>query len=804
MPRTFPPPGPVTAAAAGNARRRLLLLVALAVPAGCAGPPADDPEAVPAQGPWVPAAEALTTLIEHELRDKGIPALSIALVDGDRTVWARGFGSADAPGGTAATAGTVYRVGPVSSLFTAIGVMQLVERGILDLDAPVRTWLPDFRPANPFGGEITLRHLLSHRAGLASEPPAGSRFDPAGATLEDAVRSLNGTTLREPPGTRTRHSSAGAAVAGRVVEAVQGRPFAAHLDEAVLRPMGLRGSAFVPDARLRSRLARATLWTYDEREFPAPALGTATGPADGLYATVHDLARFARVLFDRGRAEGGPVLRPGTLEAMWEPQFAGPGATSGFGLGFHVTRDDSTFAVVHGGGAFGFATHFLALPDERLAVVVATTKGATDAVAARIAATALAHLRAVRRGSPAPPVVTTSPVPDSLAGALAGRWAGRDTHYDLSRDGAKLNAWRRDGEVRMTLKRLRGDTLIVDDELAFGPVVRPLGTRLVFGDDTLTRAPHPSLPPEPPAAWRGLLGEYGPDHGPLIVLEREGRLNVLVEWLAMYPLAPVDDTTFRFPDRGPYPGEAVVFHRDPAGRATAVVAAGIRFARRAVGAEEGVTFRVRPTRPVEELRREALAASPPEETGDFRESELVELVRVDPTLRLDIRYADTNNFLGTPFYDEARAFLQRPAAEAVARAHAVLRGAGYGLLIHDGYRPWYVTKMFWDGTAEEHHDFVADPSRGSRHNRGCAVDLTLFDRRTGRAVTMPGGYDEFSPRSYPNYPGGTSRQRWLRDLLRRAMEAEGFTVYRTEWWHFDHRDWPRYRLGNQTFDRIGR
>ena len=132
-----------------------------------------------------------------------------------------------------------------------------------------------------------------------------------------------------------------------------------------------------------------------------------------------------------------------------------------------------------------------------------------------------------------------------------------------------------------------------------------------------------------------------------------------------------------------------------------------------------------------------------------------------------------------------------------------LRRVGYGLLIHDAYRPWYVTKMFWDATPPEHRWLVADPAAGSRHNRGAAVDLTLYDLATGRAVEMPGTYDELSDRSYPDYPGGTSLQRWHRELLRRAMEAEGFAVNPTEWWHFDHETWRQYPILNVPFEAIG-
>ena len=202
------------------------------------------------------------------------------------------------------------------------------------------------------------------------------------------------------------------------------------------------------------------------------------------------------------------------------------------------------------------------------------------------------------------------------------------------------------------------------------------------------------------------------------------------------------------------------------------------------------------------LRKNALAVNPPLENGSFRKPDLVELAPLDPAIHLDIRYATSNDFLGVPVYTQARAFLQRPAAEALVRALHKLEPLGFGLLIHDGYRPWYVTKLFWDATPQEGKIFVADPSQGSRHNRGCAVDLTLYDLKTGQPVEMTGEYDEMSPRSFPNYPGGTSLQRWHRDLLRRAMESEGFTVYEAEWWHFDYKDWGEYGILNVPFEKL--
>jgi D-alanyl-D-alanine dipeptidase len=215
-----------------------------------------------------------------------------------------------------------------------------------------------------------------------------------------------------------------------------------------------------------------------------------------------------------------------------------------------------------------------------------------------------------------------------------------------------------------------------------------------------------------------------------------------------------------------------------------------------------VQSRTTPVRQVSELLPIALAATPPAESGYFKQNDLVELVSLDPGIRLDIRYATARNFLGTPLYSQARAFLQRPAAEALVRVQRALAGDGYGLLVHDAYRPWYVTRLFWDATPADKHAYVADPAKGSRHNRGCAVDLTLYELRSGRAVEMPSLYDEMSERAWPSYAGGDTVALARRDLLRRRMEAEGFSVFETEWWHFDYRDWRSYAIQNVRFEAV--
>jgi D-alanyl-D-alanine dipeptidase len=428
-----------------------------------------------------------------------------------------------------------------------------------------------------------------------------------------------------------------------------------------------------------------------------------------------------------------------------------------------------------------------------------------NTVTDRVTDYALRLMLAARAGEPLPDAVTTGPVPPELAGALPGHWAAANGFELRFED---RGASRGDGELYTVLGgaryrvRARGDTLVIDDRHGWGGFLRLVDGVLVARDGTrLERAPE-GKPPPAPERWLGLLGEYGWDHNTLFVYEDGGRLHALIEWISMDPLEEVAPDTFAFPGGSLYHGEQLTFQRGADGRADGVVAAGILFPRRNVGTPADETYRITPERPVEDLRSDALAGRPPVESGELREPALVELRDLDPTILYDIRYATTNNFMGVTFYRSAHAYLQKPAGEALVRVHRGLRERGYGLLIHDAYRPWFVTKMFWDATPAAHKIFVADPERGSRHNRGAAVDLTLYDLATGKPVEMVGGYDEFSERSYPDYVGGTSLHRWHRELLRQSMEAEGFRVYEFEWWHFDYGAWARYPILNLTFEQL--
>jgi serine beta-lactamase-like protein LACTB len=749
------------------------------------------------------AIESLERWLAEEVSAKKLPALSIALVDDQSTVWSRGFGYQDPHAKTAATGDTVYRVGSVSKPFTTLLLMILVEMGVLDLDAPVNDYLPEFKPTNQSGKKITLRQMVSHRSGLVRESPVGNYFDDSNPTLAQTVLSINGTELVYEPEAKTSYSNAALATVGYVLERTQKEPFARLIQRRLLDPIGMSNSSFDPPSALRQRMAKALMWSYHGREFPAPTWDLGMAPAGSLYSTANDQAKLLKFLFAGDKTEDGKqLLKAETLEKMWQIQFAKKDDKAGFGLSFAVSEFEGKRRIGHGGAVYGFATELAALPDDKVGVIVCSARDVSNGVTRRIADVALKHLLAVRAGKPLPAIERTEPVGKELARKLAGRYQSGDKTCELYQREGRLWIFPYRAGMKIELRRL-GNDLVTDDWMGFGTKVSLDGDELIFGKEKDRY--HRVEPPRPgpcPAKFEGLIGEYGPNHNVLSILEKDGQLYTLIEWVFLYPLQEVSENVYKFPDYGLYHGDRLVFKRDKSGRCTEVIAASVSFKRRPLP-RPGETFQITTARPVAELLKAAKATKPPEEKRPLlRKPDLVDVAALDKTIKLDIRYASANNFLGTPFYGAAKAFMQKPAAESLARVHKQLAKQGYGLLIHDAYRPWYVTKTFWDATPPEHHQFVADPLKGSRHNRGCAVDLTLYDLKTGKPVQMVGGYDEMTDRSYPDYIGGTSEQRWHQELLRRAMESAGFDVYEAEWWHFDFRDWQSYPILNVTFEDL--
>ncbi len=319
---------------------------------------------------------ALLPWIQHEVSLKNIPSLSIALVDDQRVVFSASVGYADPTTKTHATPDTPYRVGSVSKPFTALLLMLLVEMGLIDLDVPIQSYLPEFQPKNKYDKKITLRQMLSHRSGVVREGPVGNYFDDTHPTLEATVKSLNKTALVYEPGSTTSYSNMALATVGYVIERTQKESFDKFMQRKLLEPIGMKNSTFLPSAEYRKLIPKATMWTYHGREFAAPTMEMGMAPAGNLYSSVNDQAKFLQFLFAGGKG----ILKKETLESMYKIQFPKKDEKAGFGLGFFVSDLDGKRVIRHGGAIYGFATEFAALPDEKVGVIVCASKDVANAV----------------------------------------------------------------------------------------------------------------------------------------------------------------------------------------------------------------------------------------------------------------------------------------------------------------------------------------------------------------------------------------------------------------------------------------
>jgi D-alanyl-D-alanine dipeptidase/CubicO group peptidase (beta-lactamase class C family) len=719
-------------------------------------------------GIWQRAGEAALVAAEQERVARNIPSIMVGIVTRDGLVWSGGVGYADASAKEPVDATTVYRIGGLTQAFTAELVRSLATRGALDLDAPVTRYLPSFQPRNTFGGEITIRYLLEHRSGLVRMPPRGNHADLEGVTLADTVTSLNATALVSQPGSAVKHSDAGYAVLARVVEVISGKPFEQMLSETVFTPRAMRHTSLRAD---KQSLAHAVVAPFDGERFAPAVFDTGVAASIGARSNMQDIARFAQDFLER---EGAPLSgERGVLD-----------------------RHD---VVSLSGGVYGYSTDLSVFPADGFAVITLMAIDSAQPLLKRVRDFTARQVIAARAKQRRP----VSEVSNKVSVGLAHRLQG---HYS---DGARSLVVRivdqrvfvEAPEVAVELRQ-RGSRLVVDDLAVSGDEVQfdPKARSITFRGATYQRA-NWERPPEPAEDLAGLIGEYGWAHNILRVYERDGEAYARVDWSQHYKLERAGKDAYRFPAAGLYANEELRFMRNERGIGEAASLSGLVMPRADLGAETEV--RSRSNAPfIAGLLASARKMSPPSPSGRLRKPDLVEVNKLEAGTKLDVRYATSENFMGAPFYESPRFFLQRPAANGLIRAHRKLAEQGFGIVLIDGYRPWYVTRMFWDAVPPESRPFVADPSQGSRHNRGCAADISMFDLASGKIVDMPGRYDEPSARSSPLYVGGTSLQRWRRELLKNAMEAEGFDVYVNEWWHFDYGEWRQYPVMNVDFAEL--
>ena len=320
--------------------------------------------------------------IPELMEQEQIPGLAVAVVDGKRddVVWQQGFGVTD-EGGTPITIDTIFSVQSMSKVFTATAVMQAVQTGLVELDEPITTYVPDFTVHSAFEQhperKITLRMLLSHTAGFTHEAPLGNNYEPDPGAFDAHVRTISDTWLRFPVGSGYAYSNLGIDLAGYIIEQVTDTPFATLMGDTVLAPLGMDDTTFV-----RSEVhASSNRAVGHESGWASPELDIGMTAAGGLWSSAADLTRFLRFQLGGGTLDGRSVLDASLVREMRTVPAPDSGAPAGYALGIGRTRwraGQYLDLFSHGGGGYGFLSDLWFLPQLQLGIVVLTNSSDHD------------------------------------------------------------------------------------------------------------------------------------------------------------------------------------------------------------------------------------------------------------------------------------------------------------------------------------------------------------------------------------------------------------------------------------------
>lgn len=390
---------------------------------GCADPNFEPVRAD--KGDLNAVTSALTAQIEREMKSRAIAGLSIALIDDQRIVWARGFGWADVEAKRPATPDTLYRVGSVSKLFTALELLKLRDRGRLKLDQPVTAILPGFaiRNRGPDGPPITLRALAAHHSGLPTDRLNGM-WTPRPASLAALVDEVSDETLAAVPQTQYRYSNLGFSVLGRVIEVVSGQPFERAIEQDLLIPLRMKRSRFTQALPKEVEVA-----TGYRKNTPLPWLTLRDAPAGGLTSSVIELAQLPKLVFAEGVADGRRVVSAQSVADSLSPQFAELPADFGHRVGLSwmlsgVQTATGDAVVWHNGAAPPFQATVALLPKDRLGAVILSNTEAAGQIQLDLAARALGLLKLAREGGVYGPARPVELLAAPLAAGDIERYAG--------------------------------------------------------------------------------------------------------------------------------------------------------------------------------------------------------------------------------------------------------------------------------------------------------------------------------------------------------------------------------------------
>ncbi len=335
-----------------------------------------------------------------------------------------------------------------------------------------------------------------------------------------------------------------------------------------------------------------------------------------------------------------------------------------------------------------------------------------------------------------------------------------------------------------------------------------LAAGLLFYAQTGAELAWASVPKDAPKDIKYILGFYYGNGENILIRENNGRLELLYRTAQedrsfaaanLYPLSKVHFDSYTLQESGPMSSTeaGVRFERDPDGYGISCRVGGNTYSRYFLGTTQGE--RAKPFRLEErsaeewaKLREEAAKAAVPAALAAGEQAQLVDAASV-AGVKVNSVYAGSDNLFGVPLYSTPKLFVAKDAAAALGRVQQRLAPYGYGLVLWDAYRPWSVSKLANLALPEGKKDMLEDPEvKGSVHNTGNAVDVGLYSLDSGEELDMGCGFDEPSLRQYASYAGGTSRERYLRSLLREEMELQGFKGIEMEWWHFEYGDCSKF------------
>jgi CubicO group peptidase (beta-lactamase class C family) len=392
-----------------------------------------------------------------------IPGIAIAVVDPDRILWMEGFGATDADGATPVTPVTLFSVQSMSKTFTALAVLTAVRDGLLDLDTPITEYLPAFSVNSRYEerpeAKMTLRLLLSHRAGFTHEAPVGNNYADGGQPFAEHVASISRTWLRFPVGQRYSYSNLGIDLAGHILEIRSGVPFARYVEEKVLHPLGMTSSTFDQDSIGRV-VDRAIGHTRDRDSVPCRVPMVAAG---GLYSNVTELARWIQFALGGGTAGAEPRISRTLLDEMRVVPGRLPRQTHGYGLGIATGPSYGTYALEHGGGGFGFLSLMQWYPELGIGIVM-LTNSSSHRYQRRLPETILEAFLRARLGALPEEAASTEEVPPPAIDVEPSRLRRLAGQYLYGSGGYMLVEWE-DGRLGVKPSNtLRPFTFVADDE----------------------------------------------------------------------------------------------------------------------------------------------------------------------------------------------------------------------------------------------------------------------------------------------------------------------------------------------------